>query len=125
MIINKLLNYNSSKYVTDDGKGDIRNVDRDLNNIFLCLQGRVRFGEGISGHDGENIDGEWQVIPDTGNADTQFVVNHDLGSIPIGYLVTTINKGGVVYDSGTPWSSNAIYLKCSAANAKVTLFLLH
>ncbi|KKM18803.1 hypothetical protein LCGC14_1662060, partial [marine sediment metagenome] len=30
----------------------------------------------------------------------------------------------VVYDSGTTWTATTIYLKCSAANAAVTLFVI-
>ncbi len=124
MLVNKLLNYNMSKYVTDDGKGDIRNVDKDLITIFNCLQGRIRFGGGVDGSDGENIDGQWQVISDTGSINTEFSVPHSLGSIPIGYIVTKINKAGIIYDSGTTWTSTTIYLKCSVANATVSVFLL-
>lgn len=105
-------------------RGYIRSIDLDLKNLFLLSQDRIRFGDGTDGQKGENMSGEFQVVADTGAVDTEFSVTHTLGVTPIGYLVTKINKGGVVYDSGTAWTSTTIYLKCSAANAAVTLFLL-
>ena len=58
---------------------------------------------------------------DTGTADTEFSIIHHLGRAPQGFLVLNIDKGGVVYDSGTTWTDTKIYLKCSAANAAVSL----
>ena len=60
-------------------------------------------------------------VTDTGNADTEFSVTHHLGRVPNGYLVTRINVAGAIYESGTAWSDATIYLKCSAADAAVTL----
>jgi hypothetical protein len=122
MIVAKLLSYSGSRY--GEKKDDVKEIDKDLITIFNCLQGRVRFGAGNDGSGGENIQGEWQVIADTGAINTEFSVTHGLGSVPVGYLVVKTNKGGVIYDSGTTWTSTTIYLKCSAANATVTLFLL-
>ena len=106
---------NADSYASD--------VDRDLKNLFTLTQGRVSFGDGTDGNS-ENISGEFQVVSDTGAADTEFTVAHSLGAAPVGFLVTNIDAGGVVYDSGTAWTSSNIYLKCSAANAAETLFLL-
>ena len=123
MIVNKLLNYNSSRYSSDGGKGDTKEIDKDLITIFNCLQGRVRFGPATSGNNGENIHGQWVTFT-TSTADTEVTVPHTCGVIPVGYLVTKINKGGVIYDSGTTWTSTNIYIKCSVATATVDLFLL-
>lgn len=122
MKIAKQSNFVGFDKVSVDDYG--REVDNDLVNIFLAMQGRIRFGGGGDGDRGENIAGEFQVVADTGAADTEFSVTHGLGSIPIGFLVTNIDKGGVIYDSGTAWTTTTIYLKCSAANAAVTVFLL-
>ncbi len=123
MIITKLFNYNSSKYAPQDNEGNLVEMDKDLNKLFLLAQGRVRFGPATSGNDGENIFGQWVTFT-TSTADTQVTVPHTCGTIPVGYLVTKINKGGVIYDSGTAWTSTNLYIKCSAATATVTLFLL-
>lgn len=124
MIVNKTLNYSSSRYSETDTKSDIRQVDADLGVLFSCLQGRVRFGAATSGNRGENIDGQWYTVSDTGTINTEFSFTHNLGTVPTGYLITKINKAGAIYESGTTWTSTTIYLKCSVANATVTLFLL-
>ena len=55
MIVSKLLNYNSSRYSEDNHDGDIKEIDKDLITLFNCLSGRVRFGNGNTGRDGENV----------------------------------------------------------------------
>ena len=101
-----------------------KSVDTDLSKLYLFTQGRVRFGDGGDGDRGENISGEFQVVADTGDANAEFSVPHTIGAVPVGYLVIKINNAGVIYDSGTSWTSSTIYLKSSAANSAVSLFLL-
>ena len=74
------------------------------------------------------VDARYVDVADTGAIDTEFVVAHGLSRIPIGYLVTCISAAGIVYDSVTAvpkdkWTSTNIYLKCSVANAAVTLLI--
>ena len=102
----------------------IRALDTDMKKLFTSINGRLRFGDGTDGERGENISGEFQVVADSGSANTEFSITHTLGAIPIGYLVTKISNAGVIYDSGTTWTSSTIYLKSSAANSAVTVFLL-
>lgn len=106
----------------------VNQLDGDLKKIVLCLQGRVDFGPSGNLKAGENIFGQWVTVADTGTANTQFAVPHSLQNqsiamIPGNYFVTHINKAGVVYDSGTTWTTSNIYLKCSTANTTLTLFL--
>ena len=101
-----------------------KSLNTDLVNLFLLAQGRIRFGGGGDGDRGENISGEFQVVADTGSADTEFSVAHTVGAVPVGYLVIKVDNAGVIYDSGTAWTSTTVYLKSSAANSAVTLFLL-
>lgn len=119
MKVAKTYIYNSG----NDMESNVRRLEQDMSQLFECLKGRVRLGTGTDGDRGENIAGEFQVVTSS-TADTQFTVSHGLGAVPIGFIVTKINKGGVVYDSGTTWTDTAIYLKCSAATATMTLFLL-
>ena len=101
----------------------MRRLEQDLSQLFLFSQGRVRFGTGTDGDRGENISGSFQVVTSAG-ADTEFVVAHELGATPTGFLVVRTNKGGVVYDSGTAWNDTNIYLKCTTASTTLTLFIL-
>lgn len=62
-------------------------------------------------------------IADTGVADTEFTVTHHLGHVPSGFLVTMSDKACACYDSGTAWTSSAIYLKCNAASAAIKVLV--
>lgn len=102
-----------------------RDVNSDLDQIFLCLSGRIRFGPNNSTiNKGENILGQFVTYTSNSSANTEDGVPHNLGSVPVGYIVVRINKGGVVYDSGTTWTSSKIFLKCSTTSTLATLFLL-
>jgi len=109
---------------SDKSEEYIKALDGDVRNLFACLQGRTRFGSGTDGSKGENVSGQFQVVSDTGSADTEFTVSHDLGAVPIGLILIKSNKAGIVYSGSTSWTSSAVYLKCSVANANVTIFLL-
>lgn len=122
MIVTKTSNLNA--FGNGKEREYVNSLDTDIRNIFLCVSGRVRFGDGNDGQLGENIAGQFQVVSDTGTADTEFSVSHSLGVVPFGYIVVNINKGGVVYKSTTSWTSTTVYFKCSAANANTTIFLL-
>ena len=119
MKIAKSFTYNTGA----DIESNMRRLEQDLSQLFLCSQGRVRFGTGTDADRGENISGEFQVVT-TAGADTEFTVAHNLGAVPIGFLVVRSDKGGVVYDSGSTWTDSAIKLKCSTATTTLTLFLL-
>jgi len=96
----------------------------NLDKLFQLAQGRITFGTATDGNGGENVAGEFQVVADTGTINTEFSVTHTIGVVPTGFLVININKGGVIYTSGTSWTSTTIYLKCSTSNTNVSLFLL-
>lgn len=125
MIITKILNFNSSRY--SEKEADITEVDKDLDRIYACLQGRVRFGPGTSGNDGENIFGQWVQITTNSTKDTETIFTHSCGSVPIGYLVVWQDKAGSLYQgpsTGTVWTNTTISLKCSVASVTAKLFLL-
>lgn len=125
MIVTKSLNYSGSKYSKKES--DIIQVDSDLDTLFSCLQGRVRFGPGTSGYDGENVFGQWITITTNAVANTEDTFTHTCGTIPVGYLVVWQDKAGSLYQSptvGTDWTTTSIYLKCSVASVTFKLFLL-
>lgn len=131
MIITKISNYNASKYAGDpdesDTKGDVRFIDKDLSVLFSCLQGRVRFGPGTSGNNGENIAGQFLTITTNGTPNAESTFSHTMGSIPVGYIIIGQDKAGSLYqlsNTGTAWTNTTISLKCSVASVKFNLFLL-
>lgn len=128
MIVKKVSNYNASRYATDQyDNSDIKNYDTDFNSVFLCLQGRVRFGPGTSGNTGENISGQFLQITTNGTANTESTFTHILGSIPVGYIILWQDKAGSIYhgpNTGTLWTSSTISLKGSVISITALLFLL-
>ena len=112
MIVNKLLNYNSSKYSEDGHDGDIKEIDKDLITLFNCLGGRVRFGNGNTGKDGENIFGQWLNITTNAVANTEDTFSHSCGVTPIGYIIVSQDKAGSLYQgptTGTAWTALLTY----------------
>lgn len=128
MIVKKISNYNASRYATDKfDNSDIKNYDTDFNTVITCLQGRVRFGSGTSGNNGENLAGQFLTITTNGVANTESTFTHTIGAIPVGYIILWQDKSGSIYQgptTGTAWTSNSISLKGSVASITALLFLL-
>ena len=74
-------------------------------------------GKNIQGWDSGNI--TTPVAPNTA-----FTVPHSLGYVPTRFHVTYNNTAGVVYDSGTTWTTTTVSLKCSVGSATVRVFIL-
>lgn len=98
-------------------------VDSQLRNVRRVLM-NISFGTG-NADGGKNIQG-W----DSGNfltpaiANTEFSVPHNLGYVPTRFQLHYNNTGGVVYDSGTAWTTSMIFLKCTANSANIRVFIL-
>lgn len=101
----------------------VRQLDLFLDKVTLALQGRISFGNSDDGNMGENMRGQFQVVADTGSADSELTIAHDLGYAPYGFILVKNDKAGVVYESGSAWTIDDVYLKCSAANSNITVFL--
>ena len=99
-------------------------IDSDLKNLFLAVQGRIRFGTGTDGERGENIHGRFQTLTTSATPDAENTLAHGLGSVPIGYIIINQDKAGSLYDSGTSWTSTSIFLKCNIASVTFNIFIL-
>lgn len=100
---------------------------QDMDKLFRCLQGRVRFGRGTDGDRGENMHGEFQQFTTSGTPDAENTIGHGLGAIPIGYIIVWQDKAGSLYQgpsTGTAWTSSNIYLKCDVATVTFKVFLI-
>ena len=133
MIVKKISNYNASRYAGNsfeeghDLSTDIKNYDTDITTIINCLQGRVRFGPGTSGNGGENIQGTFLQIVTNGVANTESTFTHNMGAVPVGYIVLWQDKAGSLYQgpaTGTAWTTSQLSLKCSVATVTFLLFIL-
>lgn len=112
---------------SSNNQRELRDINSDIRTLFTAMQGRIRFGSGGDGDRGENIHGEFQEFTSHATANTEFSVSHGLGSVPVGYLILGQDKSGSLYqldDTGTAWTSSAIYLKCSVSSVTFLVFLL-
>lgn len=95
----------------------VRVVDRDavIRRLVEAVNGRLTLLD--------NISAAVITIADSGPADTQYVVSHNIGRIPSGYI-WNIDKAGIVYDfNRSTWTSTQLKIKCSVANAALTLIV--
>lgn len=119
---------NTIKLRTDiEFKDQVPVLQNNIDNLFRCLNGRVRFGRGTDGDRGENLAGEFQQFTSDGSANTEFSVTHTLGSVPVGYIILGQDKAGSLYQlatTGTAWTSSTIYLKCSVSSVTFKVFLI-
>lgn len=58
-----------------------------------------------------------------GTANVEFRVTHNLGYIPINFLLVDINASGRIYRSTQAWDKTNAYLKCTVASAKVRVII--
>lgn len=72
----------------------------------------------------QNIEGWYAAVTSSGVADTEFAVPHQLGRVPIGFLVFSKSNAGVVYKGATAWTSSNIYLKDSGISDVLLLFIV-
>lgn len=92
-----------------------------VNRTKRSVDGHLGFGDGT---DVDNMYGKWKSYTTNAIANTEDTVAHSLKMIPVGYLVFSIDKAGVLYKGATAWDTTNIYLKCSVASAAVLIFIL-
>lgn len=106
------------------------NSEKVLRDTYKALRGNISYGkQGFNKQNStlglvtDNIDGNFDAVADTGIADTEFVVTHNLNRVPIGFHVIRQSKAGSFYDSGTAWTTTQIFLKCGTANVAAIFFV--
>lgn len=109
---------NADKYQNPEIKQSVSDTRKWADKILQFLDSTLRKIAEIPFNQSDFID-----VADTGTADTEFTVSHHLDRVPSGFIVTKSDKAVSVYDSGTTWTKTAVYLKCSAANAAITILL--
>lgn len=94
-------------------------IDRQtftMDDVLQALDKRLTLGE--------NLQAIQIGISDTGPVDTEFTVQHNMGKTPRQYIYN-IDSPGIVYDSRrSSWTTSEMFLKCSIANAQLTITVL-
>lgn len=93
-----------------------------VTSIVSRLNGKLSLGTGADAHRAGNLDAQYRKVTSHSTANTEFLVDHGLGRIPIGYDVISRSAAGVVYDSQkTTWSTSVIKLKCTVVSVELVL----
>jgi len=99
-------------------------IDANLDVVMRKVVSQISFGQSTDNKDqGQNITGQWVTGTSPGTANTEFSIPVNLGYIPVGFDVKRQGAAASFYDSGTPWTSSHIFLKCSAVSVTYTLFI--
>lgn len=98
-------------------KGMLRRL---YETLARTINGQVSFGDGT--HRG-NIQGNWVSVTTPGVANTDFTVNHVLGTIPVGYLVMSKAAAVDIYTGSVVATKTQITLRATVAGVAVQLFI--
>jgi hypothetical protein len=105
-----------------------------LNRVFGLSQqvnGGLDFGEStqtaaLPGQDYTgNVSGQWANVTSPVTPNTEFAIPHTLGRIPSFYFYNS-DRAAILYqlpNTGTAWTEQNIYLKCSVASAVLRVFI--
>lgn len=81
----------------------------------------ISFGNPTSGAD--NISGAWFIFT-TPAPNTDFVITHNFGRVPVGYLVMTKSASVDIYTGSVPSDDTTITLRATVAGVVVSMFIL-
>jgi hypothetical protein len=101
---------------------DLKKFHEDLYKIF---QKGISFGRTAGALD-QNIEGFMADVTgsiNTGPANTDFAVVHNLGYAPKFFTLHNKNVACDVYIGVTPWTATTSYFRCTVANAQVRIFI--
>lgn len=71
----------------------------------------------------DNVDCRRVTFTSSATPDAENTVAHDLGKVPTGYIIYSLNKAAVVYLGTTTWTSSNIYLKVNVASVAVKIIV--
>lgn len=91
---------------------------RQLERLFSA---NIGFGDGT---DLENIQGKWIDYSSNGVANTDDSVTHDMGVIPVGFIVMVPPLQGAINRGSVAWTTTTVSLRCSAATQTAKIFLI-
>lgn len=94
-----------------------------LDQLQRVLSGNISFGS-TGGVSDRNILCTQVSGTSPGVSDTEFTVAHNLGRIPIGFIVVSVDKAAIIYKSTTAWTSSNIYLKANATSVSYVLLVI-
>jgi len=95
-------------------------VGQLMQRLEQLLNGTLTFGDGVLS---DNILGKF-ITYTTNPGGAEDVVVHNLGVIPVGFLLVRPPPNGVVNLGPSLWTTSTISLTCTGASQVVTIFVL-
>jgi hypothetical protein len=96
-------------------------VKRRIEDVARAINGQIEFGNPTSGP--VNISGTW-VKTQTPGANVEFTVKHNLGRMPNGMLVASLDQAAMIYASRlASWTTTQAFFKCSVASVNLVGFV--
>jgi hypothetical protein len=99
----------------------VQQLDRRLIEMHRTLAGNLGFGDGT---DVDNLIGKWMEYSTNAVANTEDALAHNLGVIPVGFLLLVPPATGTILLGPTPWTTSNLYLKCNAASQTAKIFVV-
>lgn len=106
---------------TEKGNYNEIELHRFYQRLYKNLRRNISFGN--DGATPDNIDGAWARVLDSGAANVDFPVIHNLKRVPVAYDVKGMSGAAIVYTGVTPWTNTKIYLRCNLAHIELLLFI--
>lgn len=105
------------------GDEQIREFDKRLIQVLAEWESNIKaiLDTGIALD--ENMDVDFVSFTSNATPDTEDTIAHTLGRTPSYMFTVSLDKGAVVYKSGTTWTASNIYVKTNTASTAVTLML--
>jgi hypothetical protein len=115
------------EYLPSDNLGSFfQRLQKAWNQLCSAVNGQLSFG--TTSPNGTplpgNMKGQMVITGTPVSPNVEFQVIHNLGYVPLGYLVIQRNANCVIYNGTTAWTGQSIFLKCSTASAEIILFVL-
>lgn len=96
-----------------------------LASLANAINGRLSLGSGVTGFRSGNIDGQWIDLLTPAVADTEFIVPHGLGRVPVGVWPMLQDADGFLKASSTgSWDETVLYLKCSGSSVTMKIIVV-
>jgi hypothetical protein len=97
-------------------------VRRRIEDISRVVNGGIEFGNPKTGS--LNIQGFWVKLLTPG-ANVEFTVNHNLGYIPSGIIIISVDSATVIYSSRlASWTTKQMFLKSSLAAVNLVGYVI-
>ncbi|SRR5229473_4490843 len=89
--------------------------------LVRIVNGQLSFGNGLKP---DNIAGVWATVADTGAANVDFTITHNLLYVPVGWILINQTKAGIIYIGSVVATKTQITLRCSVANDNILVFIV-